>query len=161
LEDMMDGVMRGDGRKTFDDSGDAMSVLPSAAPERRYAKRAAELFSIDEWGSESGFKRSDSPHEWPNISIWGATRPTYDGRCPVCGNTVDSRFGGRQHQPGCDYMRKRAIGMGLALGGPALVGTALLSGVGTAVALGVILVIGLWWLVRHANAAKSGPPEER
>ena len=87
------------------------------------------------------------------ISTWGATRSGYD-RCPVCG----SGFGPRLHRPGCDFVRKRATGMSIALGIPALVGLALLGGASTAVPLVVIVSVGFWWNVRRANAPESEPP---
>ena len=87
------------------------------------------------------------------ISISGATRSGYD-RCPVCG----SGFGPRMHRPGCDFVRKRATGMSIALGIPALVGLGLLGGAATVIPLVVIVSVGFWWNVHRANTTESDSP---
>jgi Helix-turn-helix domain len=51
--DIVNGVVTRDGHQTFDDTNVGLPAY--ATSRRRDRKRAAELFVIDEWGSDSGF----------------------------------------------------------------------------------------------------------
>jgi hypothetical protein len=94
-------------------------------------------------------KQSGGDAHLQPVSMWQAMKAW--SRCPGCDLPAESKH----HLPGCDFMRKRAIGTGIALGVPLVVGISIVSGISWAILLVVTLPVGLWWIVRRAN---WGPP---
>jgi hypothetical protein len=75
-------------------------------------------------------------------------------RCPVCDEPAESTH----HLLGCDFMKKRAVGMGILLGVPLAVGVSILGGLVWTILVVLALPVGLWWVVRRANSGSAATP---
>jgi hypothetical protein len=75
-------------------------------------------------------------------------------RCPVCDEPAESK----RHLLGCDFMKKRAVGMGILLGVPLAIGISILGGVIWAILVVLTLPVGLGWVVRRANSGPVATP---
>ena len=89
------------------------------------------------------------------VSVLAACRSySRDGRCPECG----SNFGAWQHRLGCNFARKRVLGMSVFLGIPAVVGIIALGGAAFAIPLVIFVGVGASWTLRRAHAKAPSPP---
>ncbi len=84
--------------------------------------------------------------------MWEAMKAS--SSCPVCGEPAESKH----HLPGCDFMKKRAIGMGTVLGVPLVVGVSILGGVIWTILVVLTLLVGLWWVAQRANSGPAATP---